>query len=76
MESIKNRLVCSNLYTSYTSGTPKHLKNYDGLGKRHINQHKKESTQKLFLNKNEKSSRERKVSVFFQQDQTDRKSVV
>ena len=31
---------------------------------------RKESTQKIFLNKNEKSSRERKVSVFFQQDQT------
>ena len=31
---------------------------------------KKELTQNIFLNKNEKSSRERKVFVFFQQDQT------
>jgi len=66
----KNRPVCSNLYTSYTSGSSTILNNYDCLGKRHINQQQKESTQNLFLNKNEKSSRERKVSVFFQQDQT------
>ena len=46
------------------------MKNYDCLGQRHINQQQNKSTQKLFLNKNEKSSRERKVFVFFQQDQT------
>ena len=69
-ESVKNRPACGNLYTLYTSGILKILNNYDCLGKRHINQQQKESTQKLFLNKNEKSSRERKVSVFFQQDQT------
>ena len=69
-KSVKNRPVCSNLFTLYTSGTSIILKNYECLGKRHINQKKKESTQNLFLNKNEKSSRERKVSVFFQQDQT------
>ena len=48
----KNRPVCSNLYTSYTSGTSKHMKNYDGLGKNNINQQQKETNQKLFLNKN------------------------
>ena len=69
-ESVQNRPVCSNLYTSYTSGISKNLKHYVGVGKKHIYQQQKESTQKLFLNKNEKSSRERKVSVFFQQDQT------
>ena len=69
-ESVKNRPICSNLYTSYTSGTSKILNNYDCLGKRHINQKQKKSTQNLFLHKNEKSSRERKVFVFFQQDQT------
>ena len=58
------------MYIPYTSGTSKNMNNYDCVGKRHINQQRKESTQKLFLNKNEKSSRERKVSVFFQQDQT------
>ena len=46
------------------------MKNYEGLGKNHINKQQKESTQNLFMNNNEKSSRERKVSVFFQQDQT------
>ena len=69
-EFVKNRPVYSNLYTSYTSGTSRILKNCYYLGKRYINQKQKESTQYLFLNKNEKSSREQKVSVFFQQDQT------
>ena len=69
-KSVKNKPVCSNLYTLYTSGTSKNLKNYDRLRKRHINQKQRESTQNIFLKKNEKSSRERKVSIFFQQDQT------
>ena len=57
-----------NLY--HTFETPKTLKYYENQGTSHINKQQKESTQKLFLNKNEKLSREQKVSVFFQQDQT------
>ena len=49
----QNRTVCSNLYIPYTSDISKNLKNYERLENLHINQQKKESTQKLFHNKNE-----------------------
>ena len=58
------------MYTLYTYGTSKILKTYDSLKNLRSNQQQKESTQNLFLNKNEKSSCQRKFSVFFQQDQT------
>ena len=37
IESVKNRIVCSNLKTSNASITPKILKNYDNLGNLFIN---------------------------------------
>ena len=40
-ESVKNRIVCSNLYSNHTSATPKILKNKNNLGNLSINLMKK-----------------------------------
>ena len=45
-ESVKNRTVCSNLYQTYTSGTPKILPNQEVLRNLYTHPQKKESDQK------------------------------
>ena len=66
----QNRTVCSNLTILNTSVTPKILKNLDGLRNLYIDLLQVEWVFYRSLVKNENYSRERILSVFFQQDQT------
>ena len=68
-ESIKNRTVCSNLYSNHTYATPKILKNKNNLGNLSINLLQKELVFYHVLLKIRIILLIAKVSIF-QQDQT------